>query len=301
MEYNKEIGNKKGRRLLGRTGPRDIQRREQVQQGSVPSQNDALLNELRNQIKDLTDKLTDRPAAPSQAAGPVVQEGLYTAEEFDAELNKQIEAAIKELDKTSAKKLEEKEEEVKQAKDYIKNIEKHKNRLESIIDDLRKDLKVAKESVFDKNKFDTELNKQLVKKVKEIEALAGAEIEELEDKVEKLREDVAAKERFAEKASKTINELDKKIHKLESELEAKESIIKTKDEAIELLKIRSIPEGEVFVDDPDRPEMEMVFVDPDEKDKEKLETHINIKEDVKKEALGDKVNKLKSLIGGLPK
>ena len=60
-------------------------------------------------------------------------------------------------------------------------------------------------------------------------------------------------------------------------------------------------EGEIFTD-PDRPQMEQVFVDPLEEDAgEGMKASINIETVVKEGEVGDKVDKLKSLLGHLPK
>jgi len=91
-----------------------------------------------------------------------------------------------------------------------------------------------------------------------------------------------------------IVELKKQIAVLEQELVGKE-------EMVEMLKTRpAIIEGEVFTD-PDRPQMEQVFVDPLEEGAGKgMKATINIETVVKDEEVGDKVNKLKDLLGKLP-
>ena len=91
-----------------------------------------------------------------------------------------------------------------------------------------------------------------------------------------------------------VVELRKQIAVLEQEVAGKE-------ETINVLKTRpAILEGEIFTD-PDRPQMEQVFIDPLEKDAgEGLEASIQIETIVKDEEVGDKVNKLKDLLGKLP-
>ncbi len=92
-----------------------------------------------------------------------------------------------------------------------------------------------------------------------------------------------------------VAELKKQIAVLEQELIGKE-------EMVEMLKTRpAIIEGEIFAD-PDRPQMEQVFVDPLEEDAGKgMKASIQIETVVKDEEVGDKVNKLKDLLGKLPK
>lgn len=104
------------------------------------------------------------------------------------------------------------------------------------------------------------------------------------------------KEKIAKLEAEMVDvvELKKQIAVLEQELVGKE-------EMVEMLKTRpAILEGEVFTD-PDRPKMEQVFVDPLEEGAGKgMKATINIETVVKDEEVGDKVNKLKDLIGKLP-
>lgn len=91
-----------------------------------------------------------------------------------------------------------------------------------------------------------------------------------------------------------VVELKKQIAVLEQEIEGKQELIET-------LRTRpGIIEGEVI--DPDRPKMEQIFVDPLEKDAgEGMKSSINVDTVVKDDAVDDKVNKLKDLLGKLPK
>jgi len=155
---------------------------------------------------------------------------------------------------------------------------------ESVINDLKEQLKevtgelMKRGSVQDPSKkftaeeFDDELNKQvgdMIEDLKKNKDRIGSQEEELDS-----RKDI--------------------ITTLEAKLEAK-------DEVISVLKSRTIGEGEVFVEDEDRPSMETVFIDPTEEGKHKLKSHINV-DDVAitaKEEVDDKINKLKNLIGSV--
>jgi len=89
-------------------------------------------------------------------------------------------------------------------------------------------------------------------------------------------------------------ELKKQIAVLEQELEGKRELIET-------LKTRpAIINGEIITD-PDRPQMEQIFVDPLEEDAGKgMKASITIETVVKDEEVDEKVNKLKDLLGKLP-
>ena len=97
-----------------------------------------------------------------------------------------------------------------------------------------------------------------------------------------------------EKAKKETKELSNKVVALEAKLEAK-------DEVISALKSRTVGEGEVFVEDSNRPEMKTVFIDPTEAGQNRMESHIKVEEEsiTAKADIDDKVNKLKNLIGSV--
>jgi len=110
------------------------------------------------------------------------------------------------------------------------------------------------------------------------------------------KENTDLKESLSKLESETgdFAELKKQIAVLEQELKGKEELIET-------LKSRpAIIDGEVPVD-PDRPQMEQVFVDPLEEDAgEGMKSSITIEEVTKEEEVDDKVDKLRGLLGKLP-
>ena len=111
------------------------------------------------------------------------------------------------------------------------------------------------------------------------------ENKDLKEKIDKLEDE-----------SGDFVELKKQIAVLEQELKGKEELIDT-------LRTRpAIIDGEVPVD-PDRPQMEQVFVDPLEEDAgEGMKSSITIEEVVKDDQVDDKVDKLRDLLGKkLPK
>lgn len=117
-----------------------------------------------------------------------------------------------------------------------------------------------------------------------------AENKDLKTKISKL-----------EAKSSEVIELNKQIAILEQNLVGKQELIDT-------LKTRpTVINGEIMVDeDPDRPKMEQLFIDPLEEDAGKgLKSNIitrEIKRDVDDGNVDDKVNKLKDLLGSkLPK
>lgn len=103
-----------------------------------------------------------------------------------------------------------------------------------------------------------------------------------------------------EQACSGVSDLQKQIAVLEQSLAGKEELIETLKSKPMIIN-GQIVDGEL--DDPDRPKMEQVFVDPLEKDSgEGLKSNIRTKELTSNDDsdVGDKVNKLKNLLGGLP-
>jgi len=111
------------------------------------------------------------------------------------------------------------------------------------------------------------------------------------------KESTALKEKISALEVELVDvaELKKQIAVLEQELTGK-------DEVIEILKSRpAIYDGEVITD-PDRPQMEQVFVDPLEEDSGKgLKSSISIETITKDEEVTGRVDKLRGLLGKLPK
>ena len=108
------------------------------------------------------------------------------------------------------------------------------------------------------------------------------------------KENTDLKENIKQLESESVDvvELQKQIAVLEAQL-------KSKDDLIDTLKSRPaiMPEGPVEPD-PDRPQMEQVFVDPlEENAGEGLKSNINIETITKEEDLNGKVDKLRDLLG----
>ena len=112
-----------------------------------------------------------------------------------------------------------------------------------------------------------------------------------------------AKENSAlkEKISKLENELSD-VSELQKQIAILEQEVAGKEELIETLKTRpAVIDGEVITD-PDRPQMEQVFVDPLEEDAgEGMKSSIHIETVTKDEEITNQVDKLKGLLGKLPK
>ena len=111
------------------------------------------------------------------------------------------------------------------------------------------------------------------------------------------KENTTLKENIAkvESGLEDVGELNKQIAVLEQELKGKEELVET-------LKSRpAIMNGEVIID-PERPQMEQVFVDPLEEDAgEGMKSSIKIETIIKEDEVESKVDKLRDLLGQLPK
>ena len=124
MEYNKGLS-KKGR-ILSTVGPRDLQRRQGMQ-------DDALIRALQNQIEHLETQIKTNSS----------QRG-YSAEEVDEEINKAIYKVADELEKKYEDTLDNLKDKVKRMTDERNELYKTISRLEGLVeakDDLIKTLK----------------------------------------------------------------------------------------------------------------------------------------------------------------
>jgi len=218
MKYRKDVKNKP---FLGSGGPRDQQRRQQLQ--DVGSIDENVIQDLKQQIVKLRKELT----TPKDS---------YTGEQVDKEIRKAVRAALQETGKADPKYIKQLETEIKKLKETKENTDTLK-------------IQIAE--------FETK-NQTLAETILKLKA-----------KVEALTDILSNKDKIQ----------NKQINQLTSVLDLQE-------------------EAEL---DLDRPKMKEVFIDPVGKGK-KLEPHIDIK-DVPfdgKVKMSDKVDKLKSLLGGLP-
>lgn len=188
-------------------------------------------------------------------------EGYFTAEEVDEEIRKAVEEAVKET-MVSMKR---------NSQNLNQNLEPRLQSYKEQILKLQKqndDFKTAQKDL-------VEQNSKLQNQVKRLEGELGV-------------------------VDDTIREYKEKVLILEQSIKAKEEVIET-------LKSRPIivkgsVEDEDFVDVPKRPQMENKFIDPLGKDDGKgLKSNIKVKTESREGKVDDKVNKLKNLIGGLPK
>lgn len=267
MEYKKPYTKADGRRLMS-GGPRDLQRRQQQQ---LVSSDSGAIEELRNQVKELTTALAQRP--------PV------SAEDFDAELRKAVAEAVKETENR-----------------YREEIKKLKKELVDKVDEVP-------EGYFSPEQVDNEisvavkeatykLNTMLNNKVVELDTL-NTTYEKLilasDNKIEGLVEKVKSLEEKVEDKEKTISVLEEKAT----------APLDIDDERIaELIAQKIAIDSDGVVHDPNQPKMEAVFIDPSEKGAEdSLKGKIEVKDDSPEEKvnIADKADKLKSLIGKLPK
>jgi len=120
---------------------------------------------------------------------------------------------------------------------------------------------------------------------------------ELEKKYNRQLSDLSDKLKLAQEK---LNERDEEILKLKTDRDnTVRDLLENHSRKLEELA-RTLSIERLGVDDPDRPRMDDVFVDPlDKSSGEEYETHIEL-EDVtskRKEDMGSKVNKLKSLMG----
>lgn len=184
--------------------------------------------------------------------------------------------------------------------DLITNLNKHIERLEAALDE-RRPVVVEKEIVsgYTEEEFDTELVKALEVEMGKVNKKAKDDSTLLKARLEQ----VVEQEGIIKDLNNKLTSLVSEMSVLKVKLEAADSRMSDKDSVIEDLRSRPVQvvSGEVVVD-PERPTMDNVIIDPNSTDAlGRLEDNINV-DDVsitEKEAITDKVDKLKALLGGL--
>jgi len=192
--------------------------------------------------------------------------GGLSPEKVDAEIRKAVKEAVEETEKH-----------------YKTKISDLKSKEESLKEKIR-ELKTGMSNSAKSQKEERE--KEIAEIEKKLEKKYSSKISELEDKL-KLAED-------------RLSEKEKRLEELKEEKESTiQRILEEQNKKIEALA-KNISLEKLGIDDPDRPEMEDVFVDPlDEDSGSGYESHVNV-EDVsttKKEKMAKKVDKLKDLMG----
>jgi len=323
MEYNKERDTRdKSRPLKSGSGPRDLQQRQKLEQNSY------VVRELKDQIELLTRQLTTTSTTGNTAA-------IYTAEEFDTELNKVILQVSAEMENKHSVRIKEQQEEILRLRrqleegktDAISNkeikvlvdkaVEETKSEyqaqlflLQETAAKLNKELRLAEDKVI-------ELKKQInlyEPKILEVEQLRHT-LEITKSQLTSLKNNPHNSSGDSDKLNATITDLKNELAQIKtdlavanSKLESKDEIIKIKDDTINTLKstpvniqITDSQTTKSVVSESSRPKMEQVFIDPSDT-KNSMAPHLNFK-DVKiaqQEKMSSKVAKLKDLLGSLP-
>jgi len=289
MQYNKQVGGRKpytksdGRRLMS-GGPRDLQRKQQIQQAGSPDS--AVVEELRNQIRELTTALAQKPAVE--------------AEDFDAALRKSVEDAVSETKS------------------------KYKKEIRTLREELAERDNEVPQGYFSPEQMDEEINKAVSVVLTDAKFNTDQAVKEATNKLTSLLNNKADEyDELNTAYEKLILTSDTKIEKLETRIEVLEEKIKDKEKTIlvleekttapldlddtriaELVAQRISIDSDGSVYDPNQPKMKTSFIDPSEVGAEdKFEGKIDAEDVVTEEKvnISDKADKLKSLIGKLPK
>jgi len=286
MKYDKKTYVKSDGRRLMSGGPRDLQRKLQSQEVPVTVPDGVTIEELKNQISGLTAALTRKP--------------VVSAEALDEELRKSVAIAIRET-------------EVK----YEKEIIDLKNELAGKVGD-------APKGYFSPEQVDEEINKAVNVAIADSEKASAENIKKIESKlVFLINEKSDELDELSSKYEKLVLTSDNEILRFQDKIEVLEDKIKDKERAMFVLeerisspldindeRIAELVVQKIAIDsdggsyDPNQPKMETIFIDPSEAGAEdKLEGTIDseVVSTTEKENVADKAEKLKNLIGKLPK
>lgn len=243
-------------------GPRDLQRK----QAAGPEVDMRLVAELQATIASLKEELNRKPTA---------QDGMFTADQVNDEIIKAVKIETADLKETYEEKL--------------KVIEIEKINLTNTNRELKEKLEAAESKV---SLGISEAEAKYKEVADNIKVKYDLLLEERDTKISNLKEKVEDK-----------NNLIKKLESNTSSGLSQEQMEKMLAEMTEKMQGLALAAGHSIEDvDPDRPQMETVFIDPIEKE-DKVESHITVEEDVsttKKEEMATQVNKLKNLLGSLP-
>ena len=172
-----------------------------------------------------------------------------------------------------------------------------------LIDELRNQIAELKRQISDAPKGGytvDQVNEEIEKAIKAELSEIRAKLEIKEHNIRGLNKEIARLESELVEKNKTIKELRNQKPVTDNNVTALLAEATKKIEALSTQVLNST--GQEAIIDPDRPQMEAVFVDPIERDS-KVEKHFDVeKEDKtnKKEEMAGKVDKLKNLLGKLP-
>jgi uncharacterized protein YeeX (DUF496 family) len=273
ITYNKEY-TPKDRRIMP-SGPRDRQRKLQQQKMSPAKVSMEFVEDLKAQISELQKELHEVSSRPSSG---------YTAEQLDNEIIKAVTAETAEIKASYEAQIKDLE---------IKNI--------NLGNSLRNSEKKMEEmaEVIEKTKLvNDEESKSLAK---EVQTKFEGIVAERDAKIDKMILEHETAIKLLQDKLKDRDSLIEELKKSKSgaDDEQLKALLAETTKKLELLS--NLPAGQL-VSDPDRPQMEEVFIDPLEDDGSKMESHIDVKDmsSDEKEEVMDNVAKLKNLIGKLP-
>lgn len=184
---------------------------------------------------------------------------------------------------------------------------------DELIKELRDHIALLNEQLAEKEKttgeysaadVDEEIRTAVADAVEETKAQFKDKIKELKSNNTQLKSELEELQKLVKIKDETIKSLELNIKSSNStgNNEALEQMITDQNKQIERLTAM-LAEGKTFEETSDRPQMDDVFIDPLDKDAGKdIESHVRVKDSSseKKDDIGKKANKLKSVLGGLP-
>lgn len=271
IRYNKQLIKKD--RAVSSHGPRDLQKRQNSSGGDS-----TLISSLQERISALSEQLSKAPVSST--------DGLYTSDQVNEEIGKAISAETSKLRLDFERQLND----LKVEKITLSNeLDKYKNACVSLKEDLRVATSAADERA---DRINNELKAKYDDLLEQRDNRIKALQEQHTSEVVTLKERIASQERIIATGTGSVGGI--------SEAKLVSLLAEATGKIEELAKRVSYAEGQEV--ESDRPKMETTFVDPLESSANDLEYKIVV-DDVsfsRKEAMADKVNKLKGLMGSLP-
>jgi len=201
--------------------------------------------------------------------------------------------------------IEDLKKQIQELKDISKNTPKPDGYFspEEVDEEIRRAVESAVKETTISLKRSTQANNQEVEPALQKYKVQILELQRNNDEFTKLHKTITEENLELKKNIDQLKQSESVIVNLQKQIAVLEQTIAGKEELIMALKTRPVAAIEE-IEDPNRPKMDNVFVDPLESGAgEKLKANIKfdrIKPPIEKEQVDDKVGKLKSLLGKLP-
>lgn len=174
---------------------------------------------------------------------------------------------------------------------------------EEVDDEIRKAVENAVKETTISLKRSSQSNSQELEPILQKYKVQIVELQKSNDDFVRLHTTITEENKNLKTKIEQLKQMEDKVTEMKTQIAVLEQVVAGKDELIMSLKTRPVA-AMTEVEDPNRPKMDKVFVDPlEEGAGDKLKANIKVEKTTQvqeKDQVEDKVGKLKSLLGKLP-